>query len=114
MQVQVVTFLLKRPEFEGLSQPELNELFNYGYKFIMTRCFGYSTPGTSLIPLADLMNHSCEAVDHQLVNTKRELHQATTKEYTKHSDKINMGALLGIEDLNTQLVNYSAISQYIG
>lgn len=66
-------------------------LFTFGYKFIMTRCFGYNTPGTSLIPLADLMNHNCEATDHQLINIKREQSDKITEEYTKHSDKVNIG-----------------------
>lgn len=71
MEKRVAKFLMGREEFAGLTEEELKELFNYGYKFIMTRCFGYCTPGTSLIPLADLMNHGCEAVDHQLINTNR-------------------------------------------
>lgn len=59
MEKKVVTYLMKKQEFKGFSEEEMNNLFNYGYKFVMTRCFGYCTPGTSLIPLADLMNHGC-------------------------------------------------------
>jgi len=34
----------------------------------MTRCFGYYFNQACLIPIADLINHGCEAVDHQLIN----------------------------------------------
>ena len=34
----------------------------------MTRCFGYYFGEASLIPIADLMNHGCQAIDHQLIH----------------------------------------------
>lgn len=35
----------------------------------MTRCFGYSVPSTSLVPLMDMLNHSDEEnVTHYILN----------------------------------------------
>lgn len=33
------------------------ETFYWSYEFVMTRCFGYSLPSTSLVALADMFNH---------------------------------------------------------
>lgn len=38
----------------------------------MTRCFGWSLPSTSLVPFADMLNHSNEATTYFLVNKKFE------------------------------------------
>ena len=39
----------------------------------MTRCFGWSLPSTSLVPLADLLNHNYEMVTHYIINKKLEI-----------------------------------------
>lgn len=38
----------------------------------MTRCFGYYFGQSAMIPIADLINHGCETVDHQLINVSYE------------------------------------------
>lgn len=57
-----------RKEFEGVGEGELREQFNFCYRSVMTRSFGYYFSQTCLIPVADLVNHGCQSVDHQLMN----------------------------------------------
>ena len=65
---ELVGYLMKRKEFQGFGEELLRETFNYCYRAVMTRCFGYYFNEACLIPIADLINHGCEAVDHQLLN----------------------------------------------
>lgn len=62
----------------------------------MTRCFGYYFGQSSLIPVADLINHGCEVVDHQLVNVRYEKNVEFCEAYKEKSDKIDCG-LLGVK-----------------
>ena len=45
------------------------------YKFVMTRCFGWSLPSTSMVPFADMLNHGIEAATHYMVNEYYELNE---------------------------------------
>jgi len=38
----------------------------------MSRCFGWSLKSTSMIPIADFLNHSNKACTHYLVHSKIE------------------------------------------
>jgi hypothetical protein len=62
----------------------------------MTRCFGYYFGQASLIPVADLINHGCEVVDHQLINVKFEKNLECCEDYKEKGDKIDC-ELLGIK-----------------
>lgn len=33
-------------------------MFYWSNEFVMTRCFGWTLPSTSLVPMADMLNHS--------------------------------------------------------
>lgn len=48
-------------------------MFNYCYRAVMTRCFGYYFNEASLIPVADLINHGCTAINHQLIHLNYEM-----------------------------------------
>lgn len=61
----------------------------------MTRCFGYYFGEASLIPIADLINHGCEVVDHQLINVRYEKGLEFNESYNEKSDKIDL-SMLGI------------------
>jgi hypothetical protein len=64
----MVEYLMKRIEFKDFDEPTLRKMFNYCYRAVMTRCFGYYFNEACLIPIADLINHGCQSVDHQLIN----------------------------------------------
>ena len=55
----------------------------------MTRCFGYYFDQACLIPIADLINHGCQAVDHQLMNVYFEKGTQFQEGYYARSYKIN-------------------------
>jgi hypothetical protein len=60
----------------------------------MTRCYGWSLKYTSLIPLADCLNHSPDAVDHCSIDTIKEKDPSVHDlEYTVKRDKINLDVL---------------------
>lgn len=44
----------------------------WAYESVMTRCFGWHTPSTMLIPFADSMNHAHDGVTHYMVHRKFE------------------------------------------
>ena len=67
----------------------------------MTRCFGYSMPSTSLVPLMDMMNHSDrENTTHYVVNTRLERNGEPHNNYKLKSNKLNL-SLLGLETVPT-------------
>ena len=68
LEEELVEYLMGRKEFEGGGGGELREQFNFCYRSVMTRSFGYYFSQTCLIPVADLVNHGCQSVDHQLMN----------------------------------------------
>jgi hypothetical protein len=51
----------------------------------MTRCFGYYFGQSAMIPIADLINHGCETVDHQLINVKYEKGLDFNEDYKEKS-----------------------------
>ena len=65
--------LIKYPAyFPFKSLIDLRRDFYWAYEAVMTRCFGWSLPSTSLVPFADMLNHSNEATTYYLVNKKFE------------------------------------------
>lgn len=48
----------KYPEFYGSLTEHHKDTFYWSNEFVMTRCFGWTLPSTSLVPLADMLNHS--------------------------------------------------------
>lgn len=69
LETELVQYLLSRKEFAEFGEALLRRTFHYCYRAVMTRCFGYYFNQACLIPVADLINHGCQAVDHQLINT---------------------------------------------
>jgi hypothetical protein len=53
----------------------------------MTRCFGWSLPGTMILPFADFLNHKERAIDHELVNLRYEIQDEENKK--RYNFKIN-------------------------
>ena len=43
-------------------------LFKNIYAQVCTRCFGYGLDSTSMVPMADNLNHSCVEVTQELIN----------------------------------------------
>lgn len=50
----------KYPQIFGNITEKEKDLFYWSNEFVMTRCFGWTLPSTSLVPLADMLNHSNE------------------------------------------------------
>lgn len=50
------------------------KLFNHLYGSVVTRCFGYGIPCTSMIPMADNMNHQdIGASNYEVINPHKHL-----------------------------------------
>lgn len=50
-----------------------SELYFKFYGLVCTRCFGWGLPSTSLIPMADNLNHSDVDVSQEIINTDMHL-----------------------------------------
>lgn len=57
----------KYPKFYPNFNESHKDLFYWSCEFVMTRCFGWTIPSTSLIPYADMLNHSTEATTYHLI-----------------------------------------------
>ena len=71
----------------------------------MNRSFGYYFSQTCLIPVADMVNHSCQAVDHQLVSRQLEKGEEFHESYFPRKDKIDC-SLLGVESETKPLLPF--------
>jgi hypothetical protein len=69
--------LLRYPEVFPLEFVE-KDLFMNVYAQVCTRCFGYGLDSTSMIPMADNLNHSSVDITYELIN------ESLHKEGTKH------------------------------
>jgi len=50
------------------------KIYNRLYGSVVTRCFGYGVPCTSMIPMADNMNHvDIGASSYEVINPRRHL-----------------------------------------
>jgi hypothetical protein len=76
---------------EGKTNAEYRQMYEKSYNFICTRAFGWSLPSTSLIPLADSLNHNNDYVTHMLVDTKLELEP--NEQYKVRRNKYNLSLL---------------------
>lgn len=56
---------------------------------MLTRCFGYYFSTACMIPIADLMNHGCETVDHQLIHLNFENELEFDETYNPRKHKLN-------------------------
>jgi hypothetical protein len=72
LEEELIAYLLRRKEFAEIEESLLRETFHFCYRAVMNRSFGYYFDQTCLIPVADMVNHGCEAVDHQLLNVSME------------------------------------------
>jgi histone-lysine N-methyltransferase SETD3 len=66
--------------FPGITDPDdkesLKKTFTYSFVSVVTRCFGWGLPKTSMIPFADCINH------HNVDSTYELIH----KEYHRYID----------------------------
>lgn len=65
-------FLAKTKQFKAIGYENILKLFRLCYPTVLTRCFGYYFSTACMIPVADLMNHGCETIDHQLIHLNLE------------------------------------------
>lgn len=64
--------IIKFPEIFGESRSDDKKSFYRSYELVMTRCFGWSLKSTSLVPFADMLNHSNNATTHYVVHAALE------------------------------------------
>ena len=61
-------------EFPGIDDPEqkpmLKNVFTRGFVSVVTRCFGWGLPKTSMIPFADCINHHNVDSTYELIHTE--------------------------------------------
>ena len=70
----------------------------------MTRCYGWSLPCTSLIPIADCLNHHYNSVGHCMIDKEREILGKEDEIYNMKKLKCNLD-IIGIEG-NKKLYNW--------
>ena len=85
----------------------------------MTRAFGYSLPSTSMIPLADLMNHNNNTTTSSMILTKFEIDGKndsvkTDSGYLIKKNKINLD-IFNIEEMkpDIKIDTYNAKMKFI-
>jgi hypothetical protein len=49
---------------------QLRETFTYSFVSVVTRCFGWGLPKTSMIPFADCINHHNVDSTYELIHTR--------------------------------------------
>lgn len=59
----------------------------------MSRCFGWSLKSTSMIPIADFLNHSNVACTHYVVHRKLEDTDQKHLQYIHKKKKLNLTIL---------------------
>jgi len=101
----ILKIILRFPEIFGKAHADDRALFYWSYELVMTRCFGWSLKSTSLVPFADMLNHSNKAATHYLVHAGIEngivfedLHKqkAAEEQYYLKREKLDLD-LFGIE-----------------
>lgn len=64
-------------EFPGIDQPEerpkFDKLWMKSFVSVVTRCFGWGLPRTSMIPFADCINHHNVDSTYELIHSKYHL-----------------------------------------
>lgn len=88
--------IFKREQYDeyypGISDPEkveeIRAFYNRAYLSVVTRCFGWGLPKTSMIPFADCINHHNVDSTYELIHTDyhldiihKELQHSGPKEY---------------------------------
>ena len=68
---------------------QTKELFDSIYTAICTRCFGEGVDSTSLIPMAEMLNHNNVDTTSELVNTKLHLEVPASEKYHRFSKSLN-------------------------
>ncbi|KAM3135265.1 hypothetical protein pb186bvf_012563 [Paramecium bursaria] len=77
-------------------QPSINdkEDFYWAAESVMSRCFGWSLKSTSMIPVADFLNHSNQACTHNMVHKIFEQNNEDfQKQYKIKKDKLDLSVL---------------------
>jgi hypothetical protein len=67
--VDILKIILRNPQIFGKVDADSKRLFYWSYELVMTRCFGWSLKSTSLVPFADMLNHSNVAATHYVVHS---------------------------------------------
>ena len=64
--------------FPGIDDPErkddIKKLFTHCFVSVVTRCFGWGLPKTSMIPFADCINHHNVDSTYELIHTRYHRH----------------------------------------
>lgn len=82
--------LRKYPDFFPYDKYD-RKLYIWAFQYVMTRCYGWSINFTSLIPIADCLNHHIDAVEHCVVDS--ELEKFPTQNYNQKKNKVNLDIL---------------------
>jgi hypothetical protein len=68
---------------------QTKDLFDSIYTTICTRCFGEGVDSTSLVPMAEMLNHNNVDVTCELVNTKLHMEMPSPSNYHRFSKSLN-------------------------
>ncbi|CAD8069199.1 unnamed protein product [Paramecium primaurelia] len=84
----------KYPQYYGCLTEEHKDMFYWSNEFVMTRCFGWTLPSTSLVPMADMLNHSnINPATYHLVNRLIEQNGQPNNRYTLKRERIDLKLL---------------------
>ena len=77
--------------FPGIEDPEKKEdmkrLFLHCFVSVVTRCFGWGLPKTSMIPFADCINHHNVDSTYELINTRYHRHLESDSDHPNRGPK---------------------------
>lgn len=80
------------PYFNNITELH-KDLYYWSFEFVMTRCFGWSMPTTSLVPLADMLNHSYDGTTYNIINIKNETEKIKPDKYKLLHDEVDLSLL---------------------
>jgi hypothetical protein len=111
--IAVKTVLLKYPDLFPPSLVDKNK-FMFAYKNVVTRCFGWSLPSTTVIPIADSFNHGAISAGNEMFDSS--LHEVAlnplipTKIDPHHLEKYRTPSKMAIDysDFNQTLKSVGA------
>ncbi|KRX01136.1 hypothetical protein PPERSA_08237 [Pseudocohnilembus persalinus] len=69
------------------------ETFIWAYEVAMTRCFGWTLPGTFLLPMADFLNHNKRGCVYFIVNEKLEKNSDDYKGYKVKKQAVDLSLM---------------------
>jgi hypothetical protein len=71
------------------------------YAQVCTRCFGWGLPSTSMIPMADTLNHSDANITNELINKRKHLEADEKSSYfTKLKFMNDYSPMFSVDETN--------------